>query len=398
MKHGSLLLICLLTVVSPAQFAGEVHAANDNASLHLVPGDSQRGRAVFSSKGCATCHSLPGDPRTKIWPMLGDTKGERLTGAEIAARLWNHGPAMWSTMAKVLFQKTPFTGTEMADLFAFLYYLDLLDPPGDAVKGRWVFEQKGCANCHPMDLVETESAELSISYWSAHTDPIRLARAMWNHAPRMQPQISRKLGSWPELEETDMADLVAFVLNVNKIAEKKEFHLGDQARGRKLFRTKRCAECHRESREGGGVGPSIPEMKGVARSVGGLGGMMWNHFPKMNAMTDKTQVKWVSLRQGEMADLIAFLFSVGYFVEAGDPSKGREIFVSKRCSTCHEGPNSRGGNIRLPGGSISFVSIAVALWNHGPVMMESIQRAGLEWPMLTREQVVNLAAYLGAGD
>ena len=27
-------------------------------------------------------------------------------------------------------------------------------------------------------------------------------------------------------------------------------------------------------------------MKGVARSVGGLGAMMWNHFPKMNAMTD----------------------------------------------------------------------------------------------------------------
>jgi len=81
-----------------------------------------------------------------------------------------------------------------------------------------------------------------------------------------------------------------------------------------------------------------------------------------------------------MADLIAFLFSVGYFVEAGDPSKGREIFVSKRCSTCHEGPNSRGGNIRLPGGSISFGSIAVALWNHGPVMMESIQRADWNGP------------------
>lgn len=75
MKLGSHLLICLLTVVSPALFAGEVHAANDKASPRLVPGDSQRGKAVFSSKGCATCHNLPGDPRTKIWPVLGDMQG-----------------------------------------------------------------------------------------------------------------------------------------------------------------------------------------------------------------------------------------------------------------------------------------------------------------------------------
>jgi cytochrome c2 len=404
MKHGSLLLICLLVVVSPALIAGGVHAADDEAAPQLVPGNSRLGAALFFSKGCATCHSLPGDTRTKILPVLGDmqrqhlTGGKPLTGAEIAARLWNHGPAMWSTMAEVLFQKTPFTKTEMADLFAFLYYLGLLDPPGDAEKGRWLIEKKGCANCHAMDLEETDSNLWSISYWSDHTDPIRLASEMWNHASDMQAQIIRKLDYWPELEETDMADIVAFVLTVNPIAEKKDIHFGDQVRGRQLFRVKRCADCHRESRGDGGVGPSIPELKGVAHSVGGLGAMMWNHFPKMNAMTHRTQFKWASLEPDEMADMIAFLFSVGYFDEVGDPSKGREIFVSKRCSTCHEGPNSRGGNIRLPGGSSSFVSIAVAMWNHGPVMMASIKRAGLEWPTLTREQVVDLAAYLETGD
>ena len=40
------------------------------------------------------------------------------------------------------------------------------------------------------------------------------------------------------------------------------------------------------------------------------------------------------------------------------------------------------------------IALATALWNHGEEMMDALAKAGIEWPMLSGPEVVDLLAYL----
>ncbi len=327
--------------------------------------------------------------------MLGGLPGRSYTEADIAASLWNHTPSMSHKMAELSLQHPPLSTTEMADLFAFLYYLSVLDPVGDADHGRWLFLEKGCDACHAVTLSGSPKAGPALPYWRAHTSPIRLAQAMWNHATEMQSQMAPSGMPWVKLGKSDMADIVAYVRRVNKIAVGKPFLVGDQLRGRGVFIAKGCADCHGVRRGEKKAGPSLEEMNGSARRVGELGAVMWDHFPTMNALLGDASSGRLGLNLPEMSDLFAYLFSVGYFDETGDPTKGRAVFVSKKCSTCHEERASAETQVhRLPG-RMSLITLAAALWDHGPQMMAATQEAGLDWPELTSDQIVDLAAYLG---
>ena len=343
------------------------------------------------------CHSLPDEPR-KLGPMLGGLPGQSFTEADIAASLWNHAPSMSRKMAELSLEPPRFTTTEMADLFAFLYYLRVLDPEGSANRGRWLFLEKRCDTCHAVAVNESQKAGPALPYWTAHTSPIRLAQAMWNHATKMQSQMDPSDMPWVKLEKSDMADIVAYIRQVNTIAVDKQFFVGDQVRGRDVFTARGCADCHGVRRGEKEAGPSLEEMNGAARQIGELGAFMWNHFPTMSALLGDASSRQLRLSVTEMADLFAYLFSVGYFAETGDPTRGRAVFVSKRCSTCHEERGSAGTHVNQLPGRMSLIALATALWNHGPQMMAAIQRDGLDWPELTNDQIVDLGAYLETRD
>ncbi len=396
-SNRSLSLLGVLGLLLLVVATGKGCATERATAPYLLPGDSFSGMGVFSSKGCRTCHSLPGEPR-KLGPVLGGVPGRSYTEADIAASLWNHMPAMSHKMAELSLKHPPFTTTEMADLFAFLYYLSVLDPVGDASHGRWLFLEKGCDACHAVTLDGEPKVGPALPYWRAHTSPIRLAQAMWNHAVEMQSEMAPSGMPWVKLDKSDMADLVAYVRQVNKIAVEKPFLVGNQVRGRKVFVARGCADCHGVHRGENKVGPSLDEMNGAARRVGELGAVMWNHFPAMNALLGDSSSRRLRLSVAEMSDLFAYLFSVGYFDETGDPTRGRAVFVAKKCATCHKKGGAAGAPVGHLPGSMSLIALATALWNHGPQMMAATQKAGLDWPELTHDQILDLAAYLGAGD
>ena len=102
-------------------------AARGQTPASAIP---SRGQSLFVAKGCVQCHAVRG-AGGRIGPDLGRTavKGSFF---EIAAAMWNHSAAMDEKMREFRVARPSFEKEELADLLAFLYFLNYFDEPGDA--------------------------------------------------------------------------------------------------------------------------------------------------------------------------------------------------------------------------------------------------------------------------
>jgi cytochrome c551/c552 len=175
--------------------------------VFLQPPHPERGRQLFSTKGCVRCHGA-GGRGTGLGPDL-RAATLRMRVSEIAGVLWNHSFEMSSRMRALGFAFPQFAGTEMADVIAFLYYLRFNDTQGDSATGEAVFRSKGCASCHRPDSAAAIGPDLARS--TAVETPMRLAAAMWNHAPAMYAVMRTRTVEWPRFEGDEMRDLSVFL-------------------------------------------------------------------------------------------------------------------------------------------------------------------------------------------
>ena len=87
---------------------------------------------------------------------------------------------------------------------------------------------------------------------------------------------------------------------------------GDSAKGKALFASKRCIDCHSYNGQGGTDAPALDYMRGhlSAREIAGMSGDIWNHVPMMIDHFKDENIPFPTFTEAEMADLIAFLHSV----------------------------------------------------------------------------------------
>jgi mono/diheme cytochrome c family protein len=114
--------------------------------VYAKPGSPRNGEKLFVAKRCVVCHSVTpqGDPtRANLRARL--IKGSLMN---IAGAMWNHGPKMWADMARRGITMSALTTEEMSDIIGYLYFLQFIDPPGVAERGRTVFQEKRCGKCH----------------------------------------------------------------------------------------------------------------------------------------------------------------------------------------------------------------------------------------------------------
>src|SRR3972149_777447 len=109
---------------------------------YLIPGDARRGWHVFSERGCIQCHGMGEQGRVIIAPDLSKSPSVHLSSAGLAAEMWNHAPEMWEKMSAKWVKFNRIRETEMADMFAFLYFIRSLDEPGNAVRGKKVLKTR----------------------------------------------------------------------------------------------------------------------------------------------------------------------------------------------------------------------------------------------------------------
>src|SRR5512144_758982 len=120
-----------------------------------LPADPLAGRQIFLQKGCQGCHAVWGEGGS-LGPDLGK-EGVWHSVMQLAGVLWNHSPEMIEKMRERRMSRPMISSAEMADLAAFLYFLNYFDAPGDPVRGKLLFSQKGCGTCHAVGSSEARS-------------------------------------------------------------------------------------------------------------------------------------------------------------------------------------------------------------------------------------------------
>ena len=352
---------------------------------YLLPGNFKEGWKVFTTKRCGACHAIWGEGG-KGGPDLGSLPEAYVSQSQLAALMWNHGPDMWGRMSskKIPFQK--IEKKEMADLFAFLYFIRYMDEPGDPKKGKSLMESKACMKCHPVK----EGTNEGLSRWGMYVNPILWAQMMWNHTPQMEQEMKKKGLSRVEFKGNEMVDLIAYIRSLNPKVEKVYLSPGDPPSGDKLFIKKGCIQCHALAGK-----LDLSKKKDFPRTLAQLAGMMWNHSHEMWKGMEAKGIDRPTLSPQEMADLIAYLFSTRYFDEPGDPARGKVVFTKKQCNLCHT--KGKTPDLTLLKGQISPILMSQMMWNHGPEMLEKMRKAKISWQKIDSKEMVDLMEYLNRG-
>ena len=172
----------------------------------------------------------------------------------------------------------------------------------------------------------------------------------------------------------------------------------DPLAGSRVFGSKGCSKCHAVNGVGAKVGPDLGRIQGN-RSFNDLAAAMWNHLPTMAAKMKELHQPFPQLDSAEAGDLIAFLFTQNYFEGLGNVDSGKKLFNKKGCIRCHQigGVGGvLGPSLDAVGQSGAPMTLAAAMWNHGPTMAEAMQARGIERPNLTASELRDLVAYLRA--
>lgn len=379
---GSILVILLASLLGSGILLSSWESEGTDQSTYLLPGNIKSGWKVLNQKKCLRCHAIWGEGG-KGGPDLGSLSGAYVSPVHLVALMWNHWPQMWGKISAQRIPIEKITKEEMADLFAFLHFIRYTDEPGDAQKGKALVDEKACARCHTLK----EGTREDLTRWASYTHPILWAQMMWNHAPQMEEAARRRGIPRATFKGNEMVDLIAYIRSLNPRAEKVYLSPGDPEVGGKKFGQRGCSQCH------GPNGPlDLSKKKGFPTTLGQLAGMMWNHSAQMWREMEEKGLERPTLSPQDMSDIVAYLFSIRYFDEPGNAERGKNLFSQKGCKLCHKkGTETDLAHLK---GKLSPIFMAQLMWNHGPQMLERMQKAKISWRKIEGKEMADLMEYL----
>jgi cytochrome c2 len=224
--------------------------------------------------------------------------------------------------------------------------------------------------------------------------PTVIAAEMWNHGPAMAEAMRARGIERPTFKNTELRDLIAYLKAASQTRGEEPVYVlpGRADEGHGLFREKGCVLCHSIGGEGGRVGPDLAH-RGLHLSLTQFAAAMWNKAPATMKEMKMRAISVPRLQAREMADLVAYLYSVRYLAEPGDPNKGRELATAKGCLGCHS-LGTTGGKVgpdlAKAKGLDSTPAVIAALWNHGFIMAERAERRQVAWPRFRPEEMAHL--------
>jgi cytochrome c2 len=286
---------------------------------------------------------------------------------------------------------------EAADLIGFLFTLDYFDAPGDVTAGKKLYTEKKCFVCHRIGDYGGDAGP-ELDHLGRYGSPILVAASMWNHSAMMSQAMDLSGVERPTFEDAQILDLIAYLESASATPIEGQLYVlpGRAQSGRVVFAEKRCDECHSVQGVGGHVGPDLAS-QGRQWGLTEFAAAMWNKRPQMQ---DAARQKGISLPQVgavEMADLVAYLYSVEYFAEPGDAERGGQTLRDKGCLGCHSLQGTGGISATDFAGLTGLESSAAAiamLWNHAMVMDSAPDLQETSWPQLSAEDMADIVAFL----
>lgn len=258
--------------------------------------------------------------------------------------------------------------------------------PGDARKGLEVFREQRCVTCHSVNGQGGKSApDLGRKIGRSYT-PDEMAGLMWNHAPAMWSAMEKAGVPRPQLTSEQASDLFAYFFAA-RYFEKP----GDAARGRQVFVSKHCAECHNLTGAPSGGAPPVTAWQSLGDPIL-LAEGMWNHSANMSAAMERKRVSWPHMTGQEMTDLLVYLQNLPQMkgvqpqFSPASAETGKTLFEVKGCAGCHKDISKFAA---APGNPRSLGDFAAGMWNHAPAM-----RGVKSMPSLNGEEMRRIVGYL----
>lgn len=347
-------------------------------------GDAGRGAKLLRENRCLECHGMAGEGGRRA-PDLGRRVGRGSSPAALVATLWNHAPAMWSAMESRGIEPPAVSEAQAADLFAYFHSIQYFERPGDAARGKRLFDNKRCSGCHALNS-GAASGGPPVAEWGSLKSPVELARRMWNHAGAMQEAMANRSVSYPQVTAQELTDLLVYIEHLPAAGNRSAaFVLPAAAGGEGVLDRKGCNNCH--------TGKLAFEKRGNHHTLTDFAAAMWNHAPQMRRAGELPRIE-----PGEMEPIVAALWSGHLYRDDGDPVRGKRIAAEKRCGTCHGETAAPAFHEIRARRALPFEAFAMAsaLWRHGPLMFKQMQAANVPWPQFSAPEMADLIAYLNA--
>ena len=264
------------------------------------PGDAAHGATLLAEMRCLGCHDL--DRRGKIGPAL-IVPGRSSSPVGLVTGVWNHYPNMSAALSDKGIAWFAWSGDVVTDVSR---YINTLAPagnppplkPGDPAAGAQVFARLGCSGCHSpargtdwLDFVQAANRR------SAAENGAALLR----HLPRIGESARTTGARLRPLGESEMADLLAYLSMAGT-----DLAGGDPERGRVVFQSKRCSDCHAAPGGRPGIGPDVADMPALQNPYEAAA-LMLQHARNMKVATELKHIPWPQMQAGELQDLYAFL-------------------------------------------------------------------------------------------
>jgi cytochrome c len=381
---GIIVVLILVSLIALAQF---------------LPEDPTKGNRLFISKGCVRCHAFKGEGG-KIGPDFGRVDLGN-TQLELAAKLWNHIPSMNIGIERSKMAKPNLTGEEFTEISAYLYFLRFFDEPGNATRGRSIYNEKGCGTCHPL-LGKGKEGEPGLDQFPQNISPVFLTQSIWNHGPVMIANMVKLGIRWPIFDGTEMMDLLEYIkLNAKGAKETAFITPGNPREGKKVFASKGCIKCHAVRGEGGKEAEDLGKRaKTFYKSLTQIASSMWNKGPAVLGKMSQTPLGIPKFTSKEMADLIAYLYFLHFVDEPGNPTNGNKIFSESGCSKCH-GLDGKPGELMTISLSKyqkapSSMDIVAGIWSHSAGIEKAMKEKGNTWPQFKKGELADLLEYIRA--
>ena len=191
----------------------------------------------------------------------------------------------------------------------------------------------------------------------------------------------------PILSPRETEELMAYIYYLGFFDE-----LGDYFKGEEVFSRKGCLKCHSLGGDKRKKGPSLDKYGRYVSPVF-IASALWNHSSTISeAMVEQ------SFGPQEMSHLLAFIRGNALnregetvYIQPGNPLKGREVFVKKKCTVCHDSPDL---DLRKSPLRKSLTEIVGMMWSHSYQMWEEMKEKGLQIPHFDDDEMADLMAYL----